>query len=127
MDGVFTRNLITHSRMWKENRNQTITLPEDCKVELRQNELTTDINLYVDFVTQAYDWRFDGNIFKDSFSNDTELLESIQRIAVQRSKFGLTDLKYFKHNYERVLYSVDGIWDKIMNLDFISWFDSPSV
>jgi len=76
------------------------------------------------FVTQAYDWRFDGNIFKDSFSNDTELLESIQRIAVQRSKFGLTDLKYLKHNYERVLYSVDGIWDKITNLDFISWFDS---
>ena len=76
------------------------------------------------FVTQAYDWRFDGNIFKDSFPNDTELLESIQRIAVQRSKFGLTDLKYLKHNYERVLYSVDGIWDNIMNLNFISWFDS---
>ena len=101
-----------------------ITLPEDCKVELRQNILTTDVNLYVDFVTQAYDWRFDGNIFKDDFSNDTELLESIQRIAIQRSKFGLTDLKYLKHNYERVLYSVDGIWDKIMSLDFISWFDS---
>ncbi len=101
-----------------------ITLPEDCKVELWQNVLTTDINLYVYFVTQAYDWKFDGNIFKESFSNDTELLESIQRIAVQRSKFGLTDLKYLKHNYERVLYSVDGIWDKITNLDFISWFDS---
>ncbi len=113
--------------MWKENRNHTTTLPEVCKVELRQNELTTDINSYVDFVTQAYGWRFDGNIFKDSFLNDTELLVSIQRIAVQRSKFGLTDLKYLKHNYERVLYSVDCIWDKIMNLDFISWFESPSV
>ena len=76
------------------------------------------------YKTQAYDWRFDGNIFKDAFSNDTELLESIQRIAVQRSKFGLTDPKYLKHNYERVLYSFDGIWDKIMNLDFICWFDS---
>jgi len=93
-------------------------------VELRQNILTTYIKLYVDFVTQAYDWRFDGNIFNDAFSNDTELLESIQRIAIQRSKFGLTDFKYLKHNYERILYSVDGIWDKIMNLDFISWFDS---
>ncbi len=85
--------------------------------------MTTDINLYVNFITQAYDWRFDGNIFKDSFSNDTELLEPIQRIAVQPSKFGLTDLKYLKHNYERVLYSVNGMCDKIMNLDFISWFD----
>jgi hypothetical protein len=47
-------------------------------VELRQNVLTTDINLYVNFVTQAYDWRFEGNIFKDSFLNETELLESIQ-------------------------------------------------
>jgi len=43
------------------------------------------------------------NIFKDSFSNDTELLESNKRYVVQRSKFGLTDLKYLKHNYERVL------------------------
>ena len=93
-------------------------------MELWQNVLTPDINLYVYFVTQAYDWRFEGNIFKDSFLNETELLESIQWIAVQRSKFGLTDLKYLKHNYERVLYSVHGIWDNIMNLDFISWFDS---
>jgi hypothetical protein len=122
----FTRNLITHSRMWKKTETilfetQTeITLPEDCKVELRQNVLTTDINLYVDFVTQPYDWRFESNIFNDLFPNDTELLETIQRIAVQRSKFGLTDLKYLKHNYERVLYSVDGIWDKIKNLDFIT-------
>ncbi len=37
---------------------------------LFQNILTTDINLYVDFVTQAYDWRFDGNIFKDDFSKN---------------------------------------------------------
>ncbi len=34
------------------------------------------------FVTQAYDWRFDGNIFKYAISNDTELLESIERIAI---------------------------------------------
>jgi hypothetical protein len=48
----------------------------------------------------------------------------VNGFAIQQSKFGLTDLKYLKHNYERVLYSVDGIWDKIMSLDFISWFDS---
>ena len=33
-----------------------ITRPEDCRVQLLQNILTTYINLYVDFVTQAYDW-----------------------------------------------------------------------
>jgi hypothetical protein len=72
--------------------------PEDCKVEFHQNVISTDINLYVNFITQASDWRFHGNIFKDSSSNDTELFPSIQRIAIQRSKFGLNDLKYLKYN-----------------------------
>ncbi len=65
--------------------------------------------------------------FQKFFLTDTELIESVQRIAVQVSKFDLNDLKHSKHNYEKVLYSVDGIWDKIMSLDFISWFDSDNI
>ena len=79
-----------------------INFLEYCKVEIRQIVLTTDSNLYVDFTTHPFDWRYDGNIFKDVFSNDTELLESIQRIVWQRSNFGLSDLKHFKNSYERV-------------------------
>jgi hypothetical protein len=96
-------------------------------VEIRQNVLTADINLYDDFTTHPFDWWYDGNIFKDVFSNVTELLESIQRIVWQRSNFGLSDLKPFKHSYEKVFYSVDCIWDKIMSLDFINWLDTLSI
>jgi len=104
-----------------------INFLEYCKVEIRQIVLTTDSNLYVDFTTHPFDWRYDGNIFKDVFSNDTELLESIQRIVWQRSNFGLSDLKHFKNSYERVFYSVDGIWDKIMSRDFINSLHTLSI
>ena len=33
-----------------------ISLPEYCKVEVRQNVLTADINLYDDFTTHPFDW-----------------------------------------------------------------------
>ena len=88
-----------------------INLPEYCKVEIRQNVLTADINRFVDFTTHPFDWRYDGTIFKDVFSNDTELVESIQEIFWQRSNFGLSDPKHFKNSYEGVFYSFDGIWD----------------
>ena len=104
-----------------------ISLPEYCKVVIRQNVLTTDINLFVDFTTHPFDWWYDGNIFKYVFSNVTELLESIQRIVWQCSNFGLSGLKHFKHSYEKVFYSVDAIWDKIMSLDFINWLDTLSI
>ena len=119
-----------HHAQWNVKQKQTpfafesqteISLPEYCKVEIRQNVLTADIT------THPFDWWYDGNIFKDVFSNVTELLESIQRIVWQRSNFGLSGLKHFKHSYEKVFYSVDAIWDKIMSLDFINWLDTLSI
>ena len=73
-----------------------INFLEYCKVEIRQIVLNTDSNLYVDFTTHPFDWSYDGDIFKDVFSNDTELLESIHRFVWQRSNFGLSDLKTSK-------------------------------
>jgi len=45
--------------------------------------LAIDVNVYIDFIIQAFDWRFDGSIFKDIFSNDNELLESIHKVVEQ--------------------------------------------
>ncbi len=65
----------------------TLCLSPSPSYSLRANVVCANVASskchYTDFITQAFDWRFDGSILKDIFSNDNELLESIHKVVEQ--------------------------------------------
>jgi len=77
-----------------------IELPEDCKVNLQSTQLTTDVNINIEYNIQRFDWKYDGNIFQELEIDDKELAQMMQEMIATKSKFGLKDLSHLKHYFE---------------------------
>ena len=102
-----------------------IELPGDCKVEVRDIYLSTDVNINLDFKLQRFDWAYDGNIFNEFLTDDREVAEMIQEMISTKSKFGLKDLSHLKHRFTYAANSIDKIWTYLTSLPFkiLGWFD----
>jgi len=80
---------------------QTIVeLPEDCKVNLKSTQLTTDVNINIEYKIERFEWKYDGNIFHELEIEDKDLAVLIQEMIATKSKFGLKDLSHLKHYFE---------------------------
>src|SRR5574343_374402 len=80
---------------------QTILeLPEDCRINLKRTQLTTDININIDYKIQRFEWKYNGNIFEELEISDKNLATLMQEMISTKSKFGLKDLNHLKHYFE---------------------------
>jgi len=77
-----------------------IELLEDCKVNLQSTQLTTDVNINIQYNIQRFDWKYDGNIFQELEIDDKELAQMVQEMIATKSKFGLKGLSHLKHHFE---------------------------
>ena len=100
-----------------------VVLPEDCKLQLRNNFLTTDVNVYVDYNIRRLEWVYEGNIFDELIEDDLELGILIQELISTKSKFGLKDLNHLKHYYAYTESALDQVWKFLSNLSFLGYFD----
>ena len=99
-----------------------VTLPEDCVLNLRKHQLSTDLNIFIDFKIETHEWRFDGNIFDDLTKNQVELNSMIQELISSKSKFGLRDLSHLKHYFQHSSDKLSQLWGYVSNLSIFSWF-----
>lgn len=101
---------------------QTIVeLPEDCKINLRSTQLTTDININIEYKIQRFDWKYDGNIFSELEIDDKDLAVLMQDMIATKSKFGLKDLNHLKHYFEVTENGLMKVYNYVKDkLDFLS-------
>lgn len=104
---------------------QTIVeLPEDCKINLRSTQLTTDININIEYNLQRFDWKYDGNIFSELEIDDKDLAVLMQEMIATKSKFGLKDLNHLKHYFEITENGLMKFYNMIKDkLSFLSMLD----
>ena len=104
---------------------QTILeLPEDCKINLKSTQLTTDININVEYKIQRFEWKYNGNIFEELQISDENLAVLMQEMISTKSKFGLKDLNHLKHYFEytdnELMKMFDSISDMFNMFGFLS-------
>jgi len=96
---------------------QTILeLPEDCRVNLRSTQLSTDININIEYEIKRFDWKYDGNIFSELEIDDKDLAVLMQEMISTKSKFGLKDLNHLKHYFEYTENGLTKMFDYISDM-----------
>lgn len=123
----FSRTLSCGSDFIKSVRfeKQTIiSLPQNCKLDLKRHQLTTDLNLIVDFKVENFAWRYSGAIFDGIINGDTDLVKFVRKVTQNRGMFGLQSLADLKFFYETPANQLAAIWDYISNLSIFSGFSN---
>ena len=104
-----------------------IKLPEDCQLSLKTFDLTTDVNIEVDFRTSVHTWKFDGNIFDEFIQNKAELSDIINELLATKSELGIKDLTHLKFHYNYSSDQLSKIWEYLSSLNFFSFFGNSSL
>jgi len=108
--------------------NQTeIEMPENCKVTLRSNILTTDVNVFVDYKIKVFEWPFMGNIFEGFVKDEKDLNLMIQELVATKSNFGLKDLSHLKHYYVQSSDQFAEIWEHLDVFGVFAWFSNLGI
>ena len=101
-----------------------LELAENCKLQLRSTQLTTDVNIHVQYHVKRFEWEYDGSIFEELNIKDEEIALLIQDMIATKSNFGLKDLNHLKHYYTYTESGFAKVWEKISSaFGFIAMID----
>jgi len=108
------------------DKQTEISLPEDCRVNLKAHQLSTDLNIDMDYEVTVFPWKFDGNIFDSVIKNRTELAEVIKALLVNKEDFGVKDLSSLKYYHTYNEDQLSKVWGYLTSLNFFSLFGNAS-
>lgn len=104
-----------------------LRMPENCKLDLNNMELSTDSHMDEDHPSNLITWAYSGEIFRDFTADKITSTDLINDLLKIKNRVDLKDLAHLKHFYAHTENHLSKIWDYLSGFSIFSFFGNTTL